>query len=121
LIVADVVDLNSAGARVAQDHVGFAGHAAEVTEAHDLPVHADRAINCGLGLLLRNAGGDLGVLAIDAAEADIALGPYWSRRGRLAICLRLQGQASLPPAARRRRKTKSPTATSASNLDYLVR
>src|SRR5215510_4743968 len=39
--------------------------------------------------------------------------------GRLPVPL--QGQASLPPIALRRRKTKSPTATSASNLDHLVR
>jgi hypothetical protein len=32
LVVADIVDLKSAGVRVAQDHVGFAGYAAEVFE-----------------------------------------------------------------------------------------
>ena len=37
LIVADVVDLDSAGIEVAQDHVGFA-EAAEIAEAHDLPI-----------------------------------------------------------------------------------
>src|SRR5215813_14975840 len=40
------------------------------------------AINCGLGLLLRNAGGDLRFLAIDAAKADIAISPSWPRRER---------------------------------------
>ena len=33
------------------------------------------AINCGLGLLLRNAGGDLGFLRIETAKADRAIGP----------------------------------------------
>jgi len=64
------------------------------------PVHAARAvavsldlgdgapaINIGLGLLPRNAAGDLKVLAIDAAEADIEISPLWSRRERLAIYL----------------------------------
>src|SRR5262245_6714435 len=46
------------------------------------------AINCGLGLLLRNAGRDLGLLPIDAAKADIAIGPYWPSRQRLATYLR---------------------------------
>src|SRR5215475_711218 len=40
------------------------------------------AITCGLGLLLRNAGGDLRFLAIDAAKADIAISPSWPRRER---------------------------------------
>src|SRR5262249_9880696 len=46
------------------------------------------AINCGLGLPLRNAGGDLRFLAVDVAEADIAISPSWPSRERLAICLR---------------------------------
>lgn len=33
------------------------------------------AVNSGLGLLPRNAGGDLGLLAIDAADADIEISP----------------------------------------------
>src|SRR5262245_154359 len=40
------------------------------------------AITCGLGLLLRNAGGDIRFLAIDAAKADIAISPSWPRRER---------------------------------------
>src|SRR5215831_6630855 len=40
------------------------------------------AITCGLGLLLRNAGGGLRFLAIDAAKADIAISPSWPRRER---------------------------------------
>ena len=43
------------------------------------------SINCGLGLLQRNTGGDLGLLPIDTAKADIAIGPSWPRRERLAI------------------------------------
>src|SRR5262249_32616781 len=46
------------------------------------------AINCGLGLLLRNAGGDLRFLAVDVAKADIAISPSWPRSERLAIYLR---------------------------------
>ena len=46
------------------------------------------AINCGLGLPLRNAGGDLRFLAVDVAKADIAISPSWPSRERLAICLR---------------------------------
>src|SRR5262249_58728430 len=42
LIVGDVVDLDPAGAGIAQDHVGFAA-AREIAEAHDLPIHADVA------------------------------------------------------------------------------
>ena len=38
-------------------------------------------------MLPRNAAGDLRVLAIDAAEADIEISPLWSRRERLAIYL----------------------------------
>src|SRR6266481_398969 len=45
------------------------------------------AINCGLGLLLRNAGGDLRFLAIDAAKAGIAIGPCWPSRERFATYL----------------------------------
>lgn len=74
------------------------------------------AINSSLGLPLRNTGGDLGLLPIDTAKADIAIGPCWPSR-----VAPLPGQASLTPIALRRRKTKSPTATSASNLDHLVR
>src|SRR5262249_38160924 len=46
------------------------------------------AINCGLGFLPRNTGGNLGLLPIDAAKADIAIGPYWPSRERLATYLR---------------------------------
>src|SRR5262249_37056719 len=46
------------------------------------------AINSSLGLLLRNAGGDLGLLPIDAVKADIAIGPCRPSRERLAIYLR---------------------------------
>src|SRR5262249_31721544 len=41
-----------------------------------------------LGLLLRNAGGDLRFLAVDVAKADIAISPSWPRSERLAIYLR---------------------------------
>src|SRR5262249_32179763 len=46
------------------------------------------AIACGLGLLLRNAGGDLRFLAIDAAKADIAISPSVAQEGALTIYLR---------------------------------
>ena len=56
------------------------------------------AINSGLGLLPRNVGGDLGLLAIDAAEADIEISPLWSRRERLAIYLgQCKAKMSFPP------------------------
>src|SRR5262245_34630832 len=42
------------------------------------------AINSSLGLLLRNTGGDLGLLPIDTAKADITIGPCWPSRN-LAI------------------------------------
>src|SRR5262245_3283686 len=38
LIIGDVVDLEFAGVDVAQDHVGFARHAAEIAEAGELPL-----------------------------------------------------------------------------------
>src|SRR5262249_12156992 len=69
------------------------------------------AINCGLGLLLRNAGGDLRFLAVYVAKADIAISPSWPRSERLAIYLRHRKATwGLPPPVRRRRETKSPTA-----------
>src|SRR5258708_38335598 len=37
IVVGNIVDLDPAGVGVAQDHVGFAA-AAEIAEAHDLPV-----------------------------------------------------------------------------------
>ena len=46
------------------------------------------AINSRLGLLLRNTGGDLGLLPIDTTKADIAIGPCWPSRKHLAIYLR---------------------------------
>src|SRR5262249_51231906 len=49
LIVPDVVDLDPAGVGVAQDHVGFARHAAEIAEAHNSPIHADVAQEGGVG------------------------------------------------------------------------
>src|SRR5262245_47535072 len=40
------------------------------------------AVNSSLGLLPRNAGGDLGLLPINMAKADIAISPSWPRRER---------------------------------------
>ena len=70
LIVGDVVDLERAGRDVAHDHVGFAGAAAEITDADDLPIQPHRPMKAVLviwlllisstinppGLLLRYAG-----------------------------------------------------------------
>jgi len=43
LIVGDVVDLQPAGIDVSQDHVAFAGAAAEIANSGELPIQADRA------------------------------------------------------------------------------
>jgi len=48
-VIVVVVDLQSAGAGVAHDHVGFAGDAAEIAEAAELPFQADRARRGGVG------------------------------------------------------------------------
>jgi hypothetical protein len=48
LIVADIVDLDTAGGRASHDHVGFA-EAREIAETHDLPIHADRTQEGGVG------------------------------------------------------------------------
>ena len=48
MIVADIVDLDSAGVRASHDHVGFA-EAREIAETHHLPVHADRTQEGGVG------------------------------------------------------------------------
>jgi hypothetical protein len=58
------------------------------------------AINSGLGLLPRNTGGNLRLLPIDAAEADIAISPLWSRRECLTIHL---GDCNAKRASRRQR------------------
>src|SRR5262249_3751622 len=41
--------LDPAGVGVAQEHVGFAGHAAEIAEPHDLPIKPDIAQEGGVG------------------------------------------------------------------------
>src|SRR6185436_13249092 len=51
LVVGDVVDLQSAGIGVAQQHVAFAT-AAKVADARELPVQADRAQEGGVGDLI---------------------------------------------------------------------
>jgi hypothetical protein len=43
LVVGDVIDFEPAGLAVAQEEIGFAGIAAEVADAGELPVDADRA------------------------------------------------------------------------------
>src|SRR5262249_34489443 len=54
-----------------------------------------------LRLLLRDAGGDFGFLAIDAAKADIAISPCWSTRKRLVCTITTPGQpatsSAVPP------------------------
>src|SRR5262249_53127289 len=52
LIVVDVVDLQCAGALVAQQEIAFAGDAAEVADARELPIRADRADEGGAGDLI---------------------------------------------------------------------
>jgi hypothetical protein len=88
LIAADVVDLDPAGVRVAQDHVAFAA-AREIAEAHDLPIHADVAEEGGVGDVvvadvvdLEAASGGVaqqhvgGVGPVEAAEPDkLPIGP----------------------------------------------
>src|ERR1700716_3470078 len=48
----------------------------------------DRAVDRGVALLPRDADGDRGLFAVDAAEADIAIGAVRTGRDRLAIDLR---------------------------------
>jgi hypothetical protein len=48
-------------------------------------------IRCAVSLLPRSADGDLGFLVIDAAKADIAVGPCWASRDRPTIDLRVCG------------------------------
>src|SRR6516162_469314 len=62
------------------------------------------AINCGCGLLLRNTGGDLRFLAIDAAKADIAVSPPWPSRERLACAIASPGELAANSAAPPRNK-----------------
>src|SRR5499433_2332957 len=66
------------------------------------------AINCGLGLLLRNAGGDLRFLAVDVAKADIAISPSWPSRERLAICLRIARPSGLSATSAAPPRNKKP-------------
>src|SRR5262249_34209967 len=66
------------------------------------------AINCGLGLLPRNAGGDLRFLPIDTAKADIAIGPCWPSRKRLAIYLRHRKASELATTSAAPPRNKKP-------------
>ena len=52
LIVRDVVDLQPAGIDVSQDHVAFAGAAAEIANSGELPIQADRSHEVSTGDLI---------------------------------------------------------------------
>ena len=49
LIVVDVVDLQPAGLDVAQQQIGFGGHATEIADTRELPIESDRADEGGVG------------------------------------------------------------------------
>jgi hypothetical protein len=82
-IIGDVVDFERAVSGVAQDHVGFAGVAAEIPETAELPVQSHRAERAGIGDVVVADIIDLecartavaqnhvgGIAPIEAAEAD---------------------------------------------------
>jgi hypothetical protein len=48
LVVVDVVHFQSTGRTVAQQQIGFAGDAAEIADARELPVNADCAMKAAL-------------------------------------------------------------------------
>src|SRR5499433_3149440 len=68
--------------------IRFRGCLGEINASPSWSACLSPCLNCGLGLPLRNAGGDLRFLAVDVAKADIAISPSWPSRERLAICLR---------------------------------
>jgi hypothetical protein len=43
LVVVDVIEFQRAGIAVAQQQIGFAGHAAEIAHARELPIEPDGA------------------------------------------------------------------------------
>src|SRR5262249_57952508 len=53
LFFVDVVAFHPAGIAVAHQQIGFAGHAAEIADARELPVQADRAHEGRAGDLVR--------------------------------------------------------------------
>ena len=72
LVVGDVVDLQSAGVDVAQQEIAFAGDAAEVADARELPIQADRADKGGAGDLIAVDVVDLQSAGIGVAQEHIA-------------------------------------------------
>ena len=51
MVVSDIIDLQSAGIGVAQQHVAFAA-AAKIADPRELPIQADRAHEGGAGDLV---------------------------------------------------------------------
>ena len=49
LVVVDVVHFQAAGIDIAQQEIGFAGNAAEIADARELPIESDRANEGGVG------------------------------------------------------------------------
>src|SRR5262249_4846619 len=72
LIVVDVQDFQSAGVDVAQQEIAFAGDAAEVADARELPSKADRADEGGAGDLIVADVVDLQSTGIGVAHEQIA-------------------------------------------------
>ena len=64
MIVVDVVELQPAGLAVAQQQIGFAGHAAEIADTRELPIEPDRADE-----------GSAGDLVVADAESKLVKAP----------------------------------------------
>jgi hypothetical protein len=52
LVIVDVVHLQPAGIGVAQQEIGFAGHAAEIADARELPLEAIAPMEAALVIAL---------------------------------------------------------------------
>src|SRR5262249_28087730 len=72
LIVADVQDFQSAGIGVAQQEIAFVGDAAEVADARELPLQADRGQEGGVVDLVVDDVDDLQITGIGVAQEHVA-------------------------------------------------
>jgi len=68
-----LVDLQSAGIDVAQKQIGFAGNAAEIADARELPIEAHGAKECRAGELVVGDVVDLQSAGIGVAQQHVGL------------------------------------------------
>src|ERR1700731_5385143 len=71
-LLLDIVHFQPAGIDVAQQQIGFAGDAAEITDARELPIHADGADEGGAGELIVGNVIDLQSAGIGVAQDHVA-------------------------------------------------